>query len=64
MKAEPETIDLVWGARNIAKVLGITERACFHMLEKGELPGTRQVGQRWVASYKRLREHFEGETPQ
>ena len=56
---EAQPLDLVWGAKAIAKVLGVTERACFHMLEKRELPA-RQVGQRWVASRRKLQEHFEG----
>ncbi|MFD1941305.1 helix-turn-helix domain-containing protein [Paradevosia shaoguanensis] len=53
-------LDLVWGCKAIAKLLGVTERACFHMLESGELPA-RQIGRRWVVSRRKLREHFEGE---
>jgi len=60
-RPEAETLDLVWGAKAIAKVLGVTERACFHMLEKGDLPAARQVGQRWVASRKALERFFEAE---
>lgn len=59
MGEQSEGLDLVWGAKAIAQVLGRTERATFHMLEKGELPA-RQVGQRWVASRKALAEFFKG----
>lgn len=61
MNKRPDTdsLDLIWGAKAIAKVLGVTDRAVFHMLAKGELPA-RQVGQRWVASRRMLVEHFEG----
>ncbi len=62
MQPELETLDLVWGAKAIAKILGVTDRAVFHMLAKGELPA-RQVGQRWVASRRKLVEHFEREVP-
>lgn len=53
-----EPLDLVWGAAAIAKVIGQTTRATYHMLEAGELPA-RQVGQRrWVASRKALETFF------
>lgn len=56
---EAETLDLVWGAEAIAKVIGATTRATFHMLEAGDLPA-RQIGKRrWVASREALRRHFE-----
>jgi hypothetical protein len=50
-------LDLVWGAASIAKVIGHTTRATFHMLEAGELPA-RQIGRRWVASRKALEAFF------
>jgi hypothetical protein len=59
MSEQSDNLDLIWGAKNIAKVLGCTERKTFHMLERGELPCCRQVGSRWVASRKALREFFE-----
>jgi hypothetical protein len=59
--SEPDSLDLVWGAKAIAAVLGVTTRACFHMLEAGQLPMARQVGNRWVASRKALERFFEGE---
>lgn len=52
-----EPLDLVWGAAAIAKVIGQTTRATFHMLEAGELPA-RQIGRRWVASRKSLEAFF------
>lgn len=54
----PEDLDLLWGAAAIAAFLGRTRRQTFGMLEAGELPA-RKVGARWVASRKKLREHFE-----
>ena len=52
-----EALDLVWGAAAIAKVIGQTTRATYHMLEAGELPA-RQVGRRWVASRRNLETFF------
>lgn len=56
--ASSESLDLVWGCKAIAQVIGRTERATFHMLERGDLPCCRQVGQRWVASRKALEAFF------
>lgn len=58
MTDAPEPLDLVWGAKEIARVIGHTTRATYHMLEAGELPA-RQIGSRWVASRRKLQEHFD-----
>ena len=54
---QPENIDLVWGATEIAKVIGRSARSTFHMLERGDLPA-RKVGSRWVADRTRLKTFF------
>jgi hypothetical protein len=38
---------IVWGARDIAATIGRTERATFHMLERGQVPGARKIAGRW-----------------
>jgi hypothetical protein len=58
-RSEADNLDLLWGAAAIAAFLGRTRRQTFGMLEAGELPGCRKVGNRWVASRRLLREHFE-----
>jgi hypothetical protein len=45
--------DLVWGAGQIGKVIGLPVAATYHKLEQGHLPA-RKVGAHWVASRKRL----------
>lgn len=57
--SDPESLDLLWGVRAIALFIRRTERQTYEALVKGELPA-RQVNGRWVASRKKLREHFEG----
>jgi hypothetical protein len=57
MSDQPASLDLLWGCRAIAQVIGCTERKTFHLLEAGELPA-RQVGNRWVASREALRLFF------
>lgn len=52
-----DPLDLVWGAAAIAKVIGQTTRATYHILEAGDLPA-RQVGRRWVASRRNLETFF------
>jgi hypothetical protein len=39
--------DFVWGATAIAKLLCLSERATFHRLEKGGIPGATKFGGRW-----------------
>lgn len=52
--------DIVWGASEIAKVIGRTDRQTFHLLTAGILPA-KKVGDRWVASRKKLLEALIGE---
>ncbi len=52
--------DLAWGVDEIAKAIGRTERATFHLLAKGQLPA-RKVGGRWVASRRKLLSYILGE---
>jgi hypothetical protein len=37
----------VWGVGAISKVIGRTERATYHLLEKGAVAGSQRVGGRW-----------------
>jgi hypothetical protein len=53
-------IDLVWEVKNIAKVIGRTERQTFHLLASGQLPA-RKVGDRWVAERNKLIRFIMGE---
>lgn len=52
-----ENMELVWGCTEIAKVIGRSARATFHMLDKGELPA-KKVGGRWVAERGQLQRFF------
>lgn len=54
-----ENLQLVWGADAIAKIIGRSTRATFHMLSSGELPAKR-VGGRWVAERGHLVRFFSG----
>src|SRR5271166_4605464 len=40
--------DMIWGVAGIAKYIGRTERATFHLLETGQLPAGK-LGSRWWA---------------
>lgn len=54
------TLDLIWGADDIAKVIGRSRRATFYLLDSGEIPA-RKVGGRWVIERTKLVEFFTGE---
>lgn len=45
--------DLIWTASEIAKVLNLTERQTWYLLERRELPA-RKIGGKWVASRRAL----------
>ena len=55
-----ESLDLVWGIKAIAKLIGRTERQAFYLASEGKIPA-RQVGGRWVASRQKLVEFFLGD---
>lgn len=50
-------LDLVWGIKAIAKVIGRSERQTYSMLVAGQLPA-RRVGQRWVAKRETIERFF------
>jgi hypothetical protein len=45
--------DIIWGAKEIAKILGMNERMAFHWLEGGQIPAARRIGGRWCEKRKR-----------
>ena len=52
--------DLIWGADAIAKAIGQTQRATYHLLASELLPAKR-IGGRWVASRRKLIEALTGD---
>ncbi|APO74587.1 hypothetical protein AM571_CH01766 [Rhizobium etli 8C-3] len=56
-KSTTGSMDLIWGAAEIAKLIGRSPRATFHMLDTGELPA-KKVGGRWVAERNKLLAFF------
>lgn len=54
MSDRAENLDLVWGAEEIAKLIGRTERQTYHMIKAGHLPVVKQIGERYVASRAKL----------
>jgi hypothetical protein len=57
-----ETLDIVWGARDIGKVIGRTERQTHYLLETGAIRAARKTSSkarsRWFAAVSGLREQF------
>lgn len=51
---ERENLDLVWGVQAIADIIGRSYRQTYHMIDSGNLPCVKQVGQRYVASRSKL----------
>ena len=59
MAEDAEKLDLVWGAAEIAVIIGKTPRATFHLLEGGKLPAAKLNG-RWVTDRATLTAFFRG----
>lgn len=43
-------LDIIWGVRDIARVLRRSQRSTYHCLEAGTIPGARKMGGRWCFS--------------
>lgn len=50
----------IWGARAIAREIGISTRRAHYLLAGGELKGARKIGGIWTITRRKLRECFEG----
>ncbi|MFS8120887.1 DNA-binding protein [Rhizobium sp. BR 250] len=59
-ESKNDTIELVWGGEEIARVIGRTPRVTFQLLERGLIPA-RKIKGRWVASKPKLLEFFMGD---
>jgi hypothetical protein len=59
---EINELDLVWGAREIGRVIGRTERQTFYLLEIGAIKCAKKAGTQYVASRAALRRELAGET--
>ncbi len=57
MQISGEKIELIWGADEIAKVIGRSARVTFHLLTTGAIPA-KKVGGRWVAERGALTRFF------
>jgi hypothetical protein len=52
----------IWGAGPISKVISKSERATYHLLERGLLPA-KKVGGSWVSTPRKLRDALVGDEP-
>lgn len=55
------SLDLIWEAEEIARLIGRTPAQTFYMLRTGQLPG-KKIGRRWVAERGALLRFFTTET--
>jgi hypothetical protein len=38
---------IIWGCKAIAKEIGRSEKATFHALQEGKIPGAKKIAGRW-----------------
>jgi hypothetical protein len=53
--------DFISLTRNIAKFIGRTEKATFHLLETGKIPGAKKFAGAWTLHVPTFRSAFLGE---
>lgn len=51
---EEKTLDLIWGIEGIGEVIGRTYSQTYHLVRAGKLPMVKQIGERYVASRRKL----------
>lgn len=54
MSESGEALDLIWGVEDIGKLIGRNYQQTYHMIRSGKLPMVKQVGERYVASRRKL----------
>ena len=58
MSTETEPLGLIWGARDIGRIINRNERVAYALLEENHIPFAKKVGGRWCVPLVKLREHF------
>jgi hypothetical protein len=51
----------VWGCKSIAEAIGRTEKATFHALQDGKIPGTKKIAGRWALDLQLFAAAFQKE---
>ena len=59
MTAAENELELIWGVEAIAKAIGRTQRAVYHLIATGQLAGVKELGGRKCITKKALRSNFE-----
>lgn len=49
-----EDLDLIWGIEDIGKLIGRNYAQTYHLVTTGKLPMVRQIGERYVASRRKI----------
>ncbi len=55
-------MNLIWGARNIGRVLGMKEAQIHYLLVAHGIPGAKKIGNKWCIEESKLRAFFEKES--
>lgn len=51
---EKENLDLIWGVQAIADIIDRTYQQTYHMIQSGNLPCVKRIGERYVVSRSKL----------
>jgi hypothetical protein len=61
---DEQSLRLVWGGKNIGRVIGLDEPQTHYLLAAGLIRCARKVGKRWVADAGDLQREFSGGPPE
>jgi hypothetical protein len=51
----------VWGCKGIAEAIGRSEKATFHALQDGKIPGAKKIAGRWALDLQLFAAAFQSE---
>jgi hypothetical protein len=60
---DEKPLRLVWGGRNIGRVIGLDEQQTHYLLAAGLIRSAHKKGKRWVADEGDLQREFSGGPP-
>lgn len=54
MPEKSDPLDLIWGVEEIGRLIGRNYRQTYHMIQSGQLPMVKKIGERYVVSRAKL----------
>jgi hypothetical protein len=59
LQGQEDSHEIIWGAKAIGALIGLSERKTFHLLETGQIKGAKKFGRRWCITRQNLMANFD-----